>query len=63
MATQPGAPSPDIDQPISPPESPAMPDEPSHPGAPEAPDEMPADTPDYDAPDPGPIEAPAPIGD
>jgi hypothetical protein len=63
MATDPGAPGPDIDQPSSPAEFPGTPDAPSQPGAPEAPDEMPADAPDYDAPDTGPSEAPAPIGD
>ncbi|MET1755563.1 hypothetical protein ABVV53_08845 [Novosphingobium sp. RD2P27] len=61
MATQPGAPTPDIDQPISPAEMPATPNEPSQPGAPQAPDELPADTPDYDAPDTGPVEAPTPL--
>lgn len=63
MATDPGAPRPDVDTPISPPEVPAQPDAPSQPGSPEAPDELPEDIPDYDAPDPGPQEMPAPIGD
>ncbi|MEW9854209.1 hypothetical protein [Novosphingobium sp. M1R2S20] len=61
MATQPGAPPPDIDQPISPPERPGAPSEPGQPGTPQAPDELPAETPDYDNPDPGPVEAPPPL--
>lgn len=65
MATQPGAPPPDVDRPdVSPDETPAdFPGEPSQPLSPESPDEVPGDMPATDVPDQGPIEMPAPIGD
>lgn len=62
MATDPGAPSPDIDRPdVAPAETPPIPDEPSQPGSPGGPDEFPGDTPAYDTPDTGPMEMPPPM--
>lgn len=58
MATQPGAPPPDIDRPVSPDEAPVRPDVPNEPGSPSSPDEVPAEAPAYDEPNPGPDEIP-----
>jgi hypothetical protein len=63
LATDPGAPRPDIDRPdVSPAETPS-PNEPYEPGSPQAPDEVPADVPATDVPDEGPLEMPPPMGD
>ena len=61
MATDPGAPRPDIDRPdVAPAETP-VPSEPTQPGTPDGPDEMPGDAPAVDVPDQGPIEMPPPM--
>jgi hypothetical protein len=61
MATQPGAPPPDVDQPdVTPTETP-VPNEPGQPGSPESPDEFPSESPAYDEPDTGPDELPPPM--
>ena len=63
MATDPGAPRPDIDRPdVAPAETP-VPNDPGQPGAPEAPEDAPGQAPDYDMPDQGPVEMPSPLGD
>lgn len=61
MATDPGAPLPDVDQPdVAPTETP-VPAEPGQPISPDGPDEVPSDVPAYDQPETGPDEIPPPL--